>query len=187
MDGKNQLDMTNNLTVFELAGLDKAKDLQSVLLLSLMYRLMKYITNPDARQQRKYLILDEAWALLKQESAAAFLEEAARALARFRCCAMFMTQQVSDFDSPAAQAVKNNSGNYVLLQQNPEQIGIIAELFDLTEQEVRLLSKVHVRPNWGEAFLWQPDGAGESSAWFPIRSCAGWRARSRTSGAPGRS
>ena len=160
VDGKNQLDMTNNLTVFELAGLDKAKDLQSVLLLSLMYRLMKYITNPDARQQRKYLILDEAWALLKQESAAAFLEEAARALARFRCCAMFMTQQVSDFDSPAAQAVKNNSGNYVLLQQNPEQIGIIAELFDLTEQEVRLLSKVHVRPTWGEAFLWQPDGAG---------------------------
>ena len=160
VDGKNELDMTNNLTVFELSGLDKAKDLQSVLLLSLMYRLMKYITNPDARQQRKYLILDEAWALLKQESAAAFLEEAARALARFRCCAMFMTQQVSDFDSPAAQAVKNNSGNYVLLQQNPEQIGIIAELFDLTEQEVRLLSKVHVRPAWGEAFLWQPDGAG---------------------------
>ena len=47
VDGKNELDMTNNLTVFELAGLDKAKDLQSVLLLSLMYRLMKYITNPD--------------------------------------------------------------------------------------------------------------------------------------------
>ena len=160
VDGRNALDMTNNLTVFELAGLDKAKDLQSVLLLSLMYRLMKFITNPEARQQRKYLILDEAWALLKQESAAAFLEEAARALARFRCCAMFMTQQVSDFDSPAAQAVKNNSSNYVLLQQNPEQIGIIAELFDLTEQEVRLLSKVHVRPTWGEAFLWQPDGAG---------------------------
>ena len=160
MDGKNELDMTNNLTVFELAGLDKAKDLQSVLLLTLMYRLMQYITNPDARQQRKYLILDEAWALLKQESAAAFLEEAARALARFRCCAMFMTQQVSDFDSPAAQAVKNNSSNYVLLQQNPEQIGIIAQVFDLTEQEVRLLSKVHVRSTWGEAFLWQPDGAG---------------------------
>ena len=160
VDGRNELDMTNNLTVFELAGLDKAKDLQSVLLLTLMYRLMKYITNPNARQQRKYLILDEAWALLKQESAAAFLEEAARALARFRCCAMFMTQQVSDFDSPAAQAVKNNSSNYVLLQQNPEQIGIIAQVFDLTEQEVRLLSKVHVRATWGEAFLWQPDGGG---------------------------
>ena len=160
VDGRNALDMTNNLTVFELAGLDKAKDLQSVLLLTLMYRLMQYITNPEARQQRKYLILDEAWALLKQESAAAFLEEAARALARFRCCAMFMTQQVSDFDSPAAQAVKNNAGNYVLLQQNPEQIGVIADLFDLTEQERRLLAKVHRRGTWGEAFLWQPDGAG---------------------------
>ena len=46
VDGRNELDMTNNLTVFELAGLDKAKDLQSVLLLTLMYRLMQYITNP---------------------------------------------------------------------------------------------------------------------------------------------
>ena len=160
IDGKNELEMTNNLAVFELAGLDKAKDLQSVLLLCLMYRLMQHITNPEARQQRKYLILDEAWALLKQESAAAFLEEAARALARFRCCAMFMTQQVSDFDSPAAQAVKNNASNYVLLQQNPEQVGIMSEIFDLTDQETRLVRKVHRRDTWGEAFLWQPDGKG---------------------------
>ncbi|MDE2964095.1 MAG: ATP-binding protein, partial [Acidobacteriota bacterium] len=160
IDGKNELEMTNNLAVFELAGLDKAKDLQSVLLLCLMYRLMQHITNPEARQQRKYLILDEAWALLKQESAAAFLEEAARALARFRCCAMFMTQQVSDFDSPAAQAVKNNASNYVLLQQNPEQVGIMSEIFDLTDQETRLVRKVHRRDTWGEAFLWQPDGRG---------------------------
>ena len=27
VNGKNELDLTNNLTVFELAGLDKAKDL----------------------------------------------------------------------------------------------------------------------------------------------------------------
>ena len=160
VDGPNALDMTNNLTVFELAGLDKAKDLQSVLLLTLMYRLMAFITNPEAREQRKYLILDEAWALLKQESAAQFLEEAARALARFKCCAMFMTQQVSDFDSPAAQAVKNNAGNYVLLQQNPEQVGIMSDLFNLTEQERRLVSRVHRRDTWGEAYLWQPDGGG---------------------------
>ena len=131
-----------------------------MLLLTLMYRLMQYVTNPQARQQRKYLILDEAWALLKQDSAAAFLEEAARALARFRCCAMFMSQQVSDFDSPAAQAIKNNSGNYVFLQQNPEEIGTIMDLFNLTGQERRLLSKVHRRDTWGEAYLWQPEGRG---------------------------
>ena len=160
VDGKNELNLSNNLGVFELAGLDKAKDLQSVLLLTLMYRLMQYVTNPHARQQRKYLILDEAWALLKQASAAAFLEEAARALARFRCCAMFMSQQVSDFDSPAAQAIKNNSGNYIFLQQNPEEIGTIIKLFNLTEQEGRLLAKVHRRDTWGEAYLWQPEGRG---------------------------
>ena len=160
VDGKNELKLTNKLTVFELAKLEQAKDLQSVLLLTLMYRLMQFITNPAARQQRKYLILDEAWALLKHDSAAAFLEEAARALARFRCCAMFMSQQLSDFNSPAAQAIKNNSGNLLFLEQNPEEVGTVKELFNLSEQETRLLRLVHVRENWSEGYLWQPEGRG---------------------------
>ena len=160
MDGRNELGLGNSLTVFELARLDKAKDLQSVLLLTLMYRLMQVVTDPNARQQRKYLILDEVWALLKHDSAAAFLEEAARALARFRCCAIFMSQQLSDFHSAAAQAIKNNSGNYLFLQQNPEEIGTVRELFNLTDQEARLLALVHRRETWGEGYLWQPEGAG---------------------------
>ena len=160
VDGRNALRLNNNLAVFELAKLDKAKDLQSVLLLTLMYRLMQFITNDAARTQRKYLILDEAWALLKQESAAAFLEEAARALARFRCCAMFMSQQLSDFDSAAAQAIKNNSGNYLFLEQNPEETGTVRELFNLTDQETRLLRLVRRRDNWSEGYLWQPEGRG---------------------------
>ena len=45
VDGRNALDITNDLTVFELAGLDKAKDLQSVLVLTLMYRLLQRFTN----------------------------------------------------------------------------------------------------------------------------------------------
>ena len=160
VDGRNELRLSNSLAVFELAKLDKAKDLQSVLLLTLMYRLMQVVTDPTARQQRKYLILDEVWALLKHDSAAAFLEEAARALARFRCCAIFMSQQLSDFNSAAAQAIKNNSGNYLFLQQNPEEIGTVKELFNLSEQEARLLVLVHKRETWGEGYLWQPEGAG---------------------------
>ena len=160
VDGRNELRLSNRLAVFELAKLDKAKDLQSVLLLTLMYRLMQVVTDPAARQQRKYLILDEVWALLKHDSAAAFLEEAARALARFRCCAIFMSQQLSDFSSAAAQAIKNNSGNYLFLQQNPEEIGTVKELFNLSEQEARLLALVHKRETWGEGYLWQPEGAG---------------------------
>ena len=160
VDGRNELRLSNRLAVFELAKLDKAKDLQSVLLLTLMYRLMQVVTDPAARQQRKYLILDEVWALLKHDSAAAFLEEAARALARFRCCAIFMSQQLSDFNSAAAQAIKNNSGNYLFLQQNPEEIGTVKELFNLSEQEARLLALVHKRETWGEGYLWQPEGAG---------------------------
>ena len=50
---KRSAPSNNNLAVFELAKLDKAKDLQSVLLLTLMYRLMQVITNDAARTQRK--------------------------------------------------------------------------------------------------------------------------------------
>lgn len=160
IDGQNEVHLLGNLTVFELAKLDKAKDLQSTLLLTLMYRLMQYVTNPQARTQRKYFILDEVWALLKHDSAAAFLEEAARALARFRCCAIFMSQQLTDFHSKTAQAIKNNSGNYLFLQQNPEEVAAVSELFDLTEQESRLLRLVHRRERWSEGYLWQPEGGG---------------------------
>ena len=160
LDGRNELNMTNPLTIFELAKLDKAVDLQSVLLLTLMYRLMAFITNPRAITQRKYLILDEVWALLKHDSAAAFLEEAARALARFRCCAMFMSQQLSDFSSPASMAIKNNAGNYALLQQNPEEVAAVRKLFDLSDQEERVLHQVRKRDEWGEFYWWQPEGKG---------------------------
>ncbi len=160
VDGKNELRMSSALSIFELAKLEKATDLQSVLLLTLMYRLMQFITEPGARRQRKYLILDEVWALLRHASAAAFLEEAARALARFRCCAIFISQQLSDFHSAASQAIKNNAGNYLFLQQNPEEIGTVKGLFELTEQDVRLLHLVRRRDAWGEAYLWQPEGRG---------------------------
>ena len=160
LDGRNELNMTNPLTIFELAKLDKAVDLQSVLLLTLMYRLMAFITNPEAITQRKYLILDEVWALLKHDSAAAFLEEAARALARFRCCAIFMSQQLSDFSSPASMAIKNNAGNYALLQQNPEEVAAVRKLFDLSDQEERVLHQVRKRDEWGEFYWWQPEGQG---------------------------
>ena len=46
VDGRNALRLSNRLAVFELAKLDKAKDLQSVLLLTLMYRLMQVVTDP---------------------------------------------------------------------------------------------------------------------------------------------
>ena len=185
VDGPNELSMTNPLSIFELAKLEKAVDLQSVLLLTLMYRLMQFITNPEARRQRKYLILDEVWALLKHDSAAAFLEEAARALARFRCCAIFMSQQLSDFHSAASQAIKNNSGNYLFLQQNPEEIGTVRQLFDLTDQDVRLLHLVHKRENWGEGYLWQPEGKGgrDSPGAGPVFALAGEPEPGREGGA----
>lgn len=160
LDGKNQLSMKNPLTIFELAKLERATDLQSVLLLTLMYRLMAFITNPAAITQRKYLILDEVWALLKHDSAAAFLEEAARALARFKCCAIFVSQQLSDFKSAASTAIKNNAGNYALLQQNPEEIAEVKELFDLSDQEERVMHQVRKRDEWGEFYWWQPEGRG---------------------------
>ena len=160
IDGVNELNLRNSLTIFELAKLGDAPDLQSVLLLTLMYRLMQFVTDPEARTRRKYLILDEVWALLKHATAAAFLEEAARALARFRCCAIFMSQQLSDFHSDAAKAIKGNSSNYVFLQQNAEEVQIIGELFELGTQEIRILKEVRKRPTFGEAYLWQPEGRG---------------------------
>ena len=139
VNGNNELVMSNNLTVFELDGLEEAEDLRSVVLLTLMYRLMEHFCNPNAGPQIKYLIVDGTWASLKDEGAVAFMEELTRGMNRFRCSIVLMTERVWDVESPVAVMVRANPDNYLLVGECPERIGVLREVFGLRERELRVL------------------------------------------------
>jgi hypothetical protein len=73
---------------------------------------------------------------------------------------VFVSQQGSDFASPAGKAIRDNAGALFLLQQNPEEVELMRSLFDLTEQEVALCKTVRRRAGWSEAYLRLPDQSG---------------------------
>jgi hypothetical protein len=160
VDGTNAFHLDRALTVVELARLRTSPDLQAVLMLILMHLLTLFFSDPARRHQRKYLVSDEAWALLQQEGAARVLEEIARTFRKLGTCALFLSQQGSDFASPAGKAIRDNAGAALFLQQHPEEVEHMRRLFDLSEQEVAVLKTVRKRARWSEAYLRLMDHTG---------------------------
>ncbi|MGE3540224.1 MAG: TraC family protein [Candidatus Tectimicrobiota bacterium] len=160
VDGKNAFALDRALTVVELARLRASPDLQAVLMLILMHLLTLFFSDPARRQQRKYLVSDEAWALLQQEGSARVLEEIARTFRKLGTCALFLSQQGSDFASPAGKAIRDNAGAALFLQQHPEEVEHMRTVFDLSDQEVAVLKTVRKRTRWSEAYLRLTDHTG---------------------------
>jgi hypothetical protein len=159
-DGPNAFTLDRPLTVVELSGLRGTPDVQAALMFVLLHQLTLFFADPARLLQRKYLISDETWALLQHAASARVLEEIARTFRKLQTAALFLSQQGSDFLSPAGKAIRDNTGFAYFLQQNPEEVETMRKLFDLTEPEVALLKTVRRRPGWSEAYLRLPEQQG---------------------------
>jgi hypothetical protein len=159
-DGPNAFALDRALTVVELSGLRGNPDVQAALMFVLLHQLTLFFADPGRLLQRKYLISDETWALLQHAASARVLEEIARTFRKLQTAALFLSQQGSDFLSPAGKAIRDNTGFAYFLQQNPEEVETMRTLFDLTEPEVALLKTVRRRPGWSEAYLRLPEQQG---------------------------
>jgi hypothetical protein len=159
-DGPNAFTLDRVLTVVELSSLRGTPDVQAALMFVLLHQLTLFFADPGRLLQRKYLISDETWALLQHAASARVLEEIARTFRKLQTAALFLSQQGSDFLSPAGKAIRDNSGFAYFLQQNPEEVETMRTLFDLTDPEVALLKTVRRRPGWSEAYLRLPEQQG---------------------------
>jgi conjugal transfer ATP-binding protein TraC len=92
--------------------------------------------------QEKYLIIDEAWTLLRSSTTAQFLEDVLRTYRKLRASALMVTQQISDFEGRTGEAIRANAPNRLFLQQTPETILAMTKLLDLSPEEKALLSTV---------------------------------------------
>ncbi len=128
------------LTVFELGDVAKRRDVASVLLMALIHRITEFArTHLDLR---KYLIVDEAWTLLRSATTAQFLEDVLRTYRKLNAAAIMVTQQVTDFEGRTGEAIRANAPNRLFLQQTPETVLAMEKLLDLSAEEKDLLSKV---------------------------------------------
>jgi hypothetical protein len=159
-DGRNTLRLDHAITVVELSRLREAPDLQGALLFALMHLLTVFYSAPERLHQAKYLIADETWAMLRHPATAGVMEEIARTYRKLRTSAIFLSQQGADFDSPAGRVLRANAPATLFLQQDPQEVARLKELFTLSDAEVAVFDRVHKHADWSSAYLRLPGGTG---------------------------
>ncbi|MDX8377475.1 MAG: type IV secretion system protein TraC [Mariprofundales bacterium] len=121
-EGKANLKFNNELIVLELEELKSKKDLQSVVLLIVMYQIQQamYLGN---RSQRKICVIDEAWDLMSGGGTAEFIERGYRVARKYGGAFITATQGVDDyFKNEGSKAAFNSSDWMLLLRNKPESI-----------------------------------------------------------------
>lgn len=161
-DGHASIDFGADLVVLELEELKAKKDLQTVVLLIVMYRITREMY--FSRDRKKIVIIDEAWDLLSGGATAEFIEAGYRRARKYKGAFMSATQGVDDYYRyPAAKAALDNSDWMFLLRQKPESIEMMDKLGQLTMDDAmkRLLLSLRTEHGaYSEVFIHSPVGNG---------------------------
>lgn len=159
-DGPNQLTFDRDLTVFELGRLDHEPELQTIMMMVLLYRTSQLCASEPGRQ--KFVISDEASAMFQSENAARFLGEAARMYRRYDTALGSITQQPRDFlQSRGGQAVRDNTQIRFLLPQAPDVAEVVSAELQLTPEKKHLFTSLESVPGkFAEALFDTPTASG---------------------------
>jgi type IV secretory system conjugative DNA transfer VirD4/TraG family protein len=131
----------------------------SAILMALIHNITGFCASRAAVE--KYLVVDEAWTLLRTQNTAQFLEDVLRTYRKLNCAAVMVTQQVSDFEGRAGEAIRANAPNRIFLRQTPETVQAMERLLDLAPEEKRLLSSVTtVKGQFSEMLILSTAGKG---------------------------
>lgn len=100
VNGKSNVDYTNNFVVLDLDALNVMKDLQVVVLLMLMMQITQIMYLSGDKKRRKLCIIDEAWRLMDSgetgtvSHAAKSIEEGYRVARKHGGSFMSLTQKL---------------------------------------------------------------------------------------------
>lgn len=151
LDGYGGLRADASICTFDLKGLSSYPDLQCVMILILTDFILTQVEKD--RSQKKRIILDEAWQLLKS-SAAPFMEYCARTLRKTGSGITFITQGLDEIvASPIGPAILNNTATkFVMLQRGDTEI--LANALKLNDQELALIQSLQQRKGeFSEGFM----------------------------------
>lgn len=161
-ESEASIDFSSDFIVLELEELKSKKDLQTVVLLIVMYRITREMY--FSRDRKKIVIIDEAWDLLSGGATAEFIEAGYRRARKYKGAFMSATQGVDDYyRNPAAKAALDNSDWMFLLRQKPESIEMMDKLGQLTMDDAmkRLLQSLRTEHGaYSEVFIHSPAGNG---------------------------
>lgn len=151
-DGQDEVDFSNRFVAIDLANAAMSKAVASSLLMAIMHRIMLEAARDPFTD--KYLLIDEAWTLLKSETTARFLENAARTARKLRLSLVIISQQVTDLDGPSGKAILHEARYQVFFRQDESAIAPAAALLGLSPAEVELYRSLKtVWGRWSECFV----------------------------------
>jgi len=131
----SNIDLSNSFTVFSV------RDLEDSLRPLAMYMILDYIWNKvRGKLKKRILVVDEAWYMMRSEDSANFLVDIAKRARKYYLGVTTITQDVEDFLSgDHGKEIISNSSIQILLKQAPASIARVAQTFNLSEGEGRLL------------------------------------------------
>lgn len=139
----------NQPTNFKLSGglvVFSVRDLEEALRPVAIFTILNYIWNSVRMEtKRRLMVVDEAWWMMQYEDSARFLYGLAKRARKYFLGLTIISQDVEDFlSNKYGKAVVSNSSMQVLLKQSTSSIDLIAQVFNLTEQEKYLLLNASV-------------------------------------------
>ncbi len=154
LDGYGELDTKAKICSFDLKGLSRYPDLQSVMILTLTDFILSQIE--EDKSVRKRIILDEAWELLKSQAAASFMEYCARTLRKTGSGITFITQGIEEIaHSPIGSAILNNTATKILMLQRGD-IETLRRNLKLNHQEIELIQSLEQKKEFTQrVFSWK--------------------------------
>ncbi len=132
---QSNIDLKNSFTVFSV------RDLPDQLRPLAIHMILDYVwTKIRGKLKRRMMIVDEAWYLMRNPDSAEFLVDMAKRARKYYLGLTTITQDVEDFlGSERGKEIISNSSIQILLKQAPSSIDLLADIFNLSEGEQRLL------------------------------------------------
>lgn len=129
------VNLDSPLTVFSI------RDIEDSLKTSAMYNVLHYIwTTVRARKQKRLLVVDEAWIMMKNEVSANFLFGMVKRARKYGLGITTITQDIDDFiNSPYGKPIITNSAVQLLLKQSTASLKLLDQLIGLSEAEKQRL------------------------------------------------
>jgi conjugal transfer ATP-binding protein TraC len=136
LNRQTNINYENKFVTFNIG--DMPKQVQPIimfLILDFVYMKMK-----ENKNQKKLLVIDEAWSLLGKAEEASYIFEIVKTCRKFNMGLLLITQDVADLvNSKAGSAVLANSAYTFLLRQKPAVINNVVKKFNLSTMEKEYL------------------------------------------------
>ena len=133
--GPTNVELDRRLVVFNV------QQLEAELRPLAIHLIASFVWNRVRRERRpRLLVIDEAWSLLRYPEGGAFLSAMARRARKYYLGLVTITQDVADFlRSEHGRAVLANAAMKLLMKQDPTTIDVVAEAFQLSDDERQYL------------------------------------------------